>query len=100
MRLNRVTLATFMIMATFGNTSFIGFSYIDAFYGQDYIVYGVIYDIFGSFLLLVSVGMIIITWGSGRKKLCFKYIKINIFIPHHDNVYNNNFCKNFEIQNF
>src|SRR5574344_1201449 len=67
MRLNRVTLATFMIMATFGNTSFIGFSYIDAFYGQDYIVYGVIYDIFGSFLLLVSVGMIIITWGSGRK---------------------------------
>ena len=31
MRLNRVTLATFMIMATFGNTSFIGFSYIDAF---------------------------------------------------------------------
>ena len=38
MRLNRLYLATFMIMATFGNTSFIGFSYIDAFYGQDYIV--------------------------------------------------------------
>ena len=31
MRLNRLLLATFMIMATFGNTSFIGFSYIEAF---------------------------------------------------------------------
>ena len=79
MRLNRVTLATFMIMATFGNTSFIGFSYIDAFYGQDYIVYGVIYDIFGSFLLLVSVGMIIITWGSGRKNSV-----LNISVTHND----------------
>ena len=35
MKLNRVLLATFMIMATFGNTSFIGFSYINAFYGED-----------------------------------------------------------------
>ena len=71
MRLSRVTLATFMIMATFGNTSFIGFSYIDAFYGQDFIVYGLIYDIFGSFLLLVSIGMFIITWGKGKKNSVF-----------------------------
>ena len=81
MRLKRVTLATFMIMATFGNTSFIGFSYIDAFYGQDYIVYGVIYDIFGSFLLLVSVGMIIITWGSGRKNSILNISKSIFLFP-------------------
>jgi predicted permease len=55
-----------MIIATFGNTSFIGFSYIDSFYGQDYVVYALIYDLFGSFLLLVSLGMIIINWGSGQ----------------------------------
>ena len=67
MKLNRILLATFMIMATFGNTSFIGFSYIEAFYGEDYIVYGLIYDLFGSFLLLVSIGMFIITWGAGKK---------------------------------
>jgi len=65
-KLDKKTLATFMIIATFGNTSFIGFSYIDSFYGQDYVVYALIYDLFGSFLLLVSLGMVIINWGSGQ----------------------------------
>ncbi|WP_419769317.1 MAG: AEC family transporter [Candidatus Marinarcus sp.] len=64
--LEKKTLATFMIIATFGNTSFIGFSYIDAFYGQDYVVYALIYDLFGSFLLVVSLGAFIINWGSGN----------------------------------
>lgn len=73
LNLDKKTLATFMIVATFGNTSFIGFSYIDAFYGQDFIVYGLIYDIFGSFLLLVSIGMFIITWGKGKKIVFFLY---------------------------
>ncbi|MCT7496222.1 AEC family transporter [Aliarcobacter cryaerophilus] len=97
MRLNRVTLATFMIMATFGNTSFIGFSYIDAFYGQDYIVYGVIYDIFGSFLLLVSVGMIIITWGSGRKNSILNISKSIFLFPPMIIFFITIFAKNFEV---
>ena len=100
MRLNRVTLATFMIMATFGNTSFIGFSYIDAFYGQDYIVYGVIYDIFGSFLLLVSVGMIIITWGSGRKNSVLNISKSIFLFPPMIIFFITIFAKNFEIPKF
>ncbi len=100
MRLNRVTLATFMIMATFGNTSFIGFSYIDAFYGQDYIVYGVIYDIFGSFLLLVSVGMIIITWGSGRKNSILNISKSIFLFPPMIIFFITIFAKNFEVPRF
>ena len=100
MRLNRVTLATFMIMATFGNTSFIGFSYIDAFYGQDYIVYGVIYDIFGSFLLLVSVGMIIITWGSGRKNSVLNISKSIFLFPPMIIFFITIFAKNFEVPKF
>jgi malate permease and related proteins len=81
LKLDRVLLATFMIVATFGNTSFIGFSYIDAFYGQEYIVYGLIYDFFGSFLLLVSVGMFIITWGAGGKNNVSSIIKSIVFFP-------------------
>ena len=82
MKLNRILLATFMIMATFGNTSFIGFSYIEAFYGEDYIVYGLIYDLFGSFLLLVSIGMFIITWGAGKKNhITHLFISIFLFPP-------------------
>lgn len=80
-KLDKKTLATFMIIATFGNTSFIGFSYIDSFYGQDYVVYALIYDLFGSFLLLVSLGMIIINWGSGQH-VNFKGItKSVLFFP-------------------
>jgi hypothetical protein len=100
MRLNRTYFATFMIMATFGNTSFIGFSYIDAFYGQDYIVYGLIYDIFGSFLLLVSVGMFIITWGNGKKN-SVKSISKSIFLfPPAIMFFVTLVAKNFEIPNF
>lgn len=80
-KFDKKTLATFVVVGTFGNTSFVGFSYIDAFYGQDYVVYALIYDLFGSFLLVVSLGTIIINWGSGehvRFKAIFKKV---LFFP-------------------
>lgn len=80
-KLDKKTFATFMIIATFGNTSFIGFSYIDSFYGQDYVVYALIYDLFGSFLLLVSLGMIIINWGSGQHVNFRGIAKSVLFFP-------------------
>ena len=100
LRLERLLLATFMIMATFGNTSFIGFSYIDAFYGQDYIVYGLIYDLFGSFLLLVSLGMFIITWGSGRKNNIFGIFKSVFLFPPTIMFFITVIAKNFDVPNF
>ena len=100
LRLNKLYLATFMIMATFGNTSFIGFSYIDAFYGQDFIVYGLIYDIFGSFLLLVSIGMFIITWGKGKKNSVFSISKSILLFPPMIMFFLAILAKNFEIPKF
>ena len=100
MKLNKLLLATFMIMATFGNTSFIGFSYIDAFYGQDYIVYGLIYDLFGSFLLLVSICMFIITWGSGRKNDSKSMFKSIFLFPPTLMFFVTVIAKNFEVPNF
>ena len=100
MKLNKLLLATFMIMATFGNTSFIGFSYIDAFYGQDYIVYGLIYDLFGSFLLLVSIGMFIITWESGRKNDSKSMFKSIFLFPPTLMFFVTVIAKNFEVPNF
>ncbi len=81
LKLNKKTLATFIIISTFGNTSFIGFSYIDSFYGQDYVVYALIYDLFGSFLLLVSLGMVIINWGSNQHVNFKGIVKSVIFFP-------------------
>lgn len=100
LRLNRLYLATFMIMATFGNTSFIGFSYIDAFYGQDFIVYGLIYDIFGSFLLLVSIGMLIIIWGSGKKNSVSNISKSIFLFPPMIMFFLTILLKNFEVPKF
>ncbi|RBQ26988.1 MULTISPECIES: AEC family transporter [Arcobacteraceae] len=100
LKLNRLHLATFMIMATFGNTSFIGLSYIDAFYGQDFIVYGLIYDIFCSFLLLVSVGVFIITWGSGRRNSVIDISKSIFLFPPMIMFFLTIFAKNFEIPKF
>ncbi|WP_418179851.1 AEC family transporter [Aliarcobacter lanthieri] len=100
LKLNRLHLATFMIMATFGNTSFIGLSYIDAFYGQDFIVYGLIYDIFCSFLLLVSVGVFIITWGSGRRNSVIDISKSIFLFPPMIMFFLTMFVKNFEIPKF
>lgn len=80
-KLDKRTLATFMIVTTFGNTSFIGFSYIDAFYGQDFVVYALIYDLFGSFLLVVSLGVFIINWGSGESVKIKTVFKSVLFFP-------------------
>lgn len=81
LKLEKKLFATFIIVATFGNTSFIGFSYIDAFYGQDYVVYALIYDLFGSFLILVSLGMIIINWGSGQQVNFRAILKSVLYFP-------------------
>jgi len=80
-KFDKKTLATFVVVGTFGNTSFIGFSYIDAFYGQDFVVYALIYDLFGSFLLVVSIGTIIINWGSGQVVKFNAMTKKVLFFP-------------------
>ena len=91
-----VTLATFKIMATFGNT-FIGFLYRCFLWSRLYCFMD-IYDIFDLFLLLVSVGMIIIIWGR-EEKLYFEYFKINIFIPTNDYIFITIFAKTLKFQN-
>lgn len=97
LKLDKKTLATFMIIATFGNTSFIGLSYIDTFYGQDYVVYALIYDLFGSFLLLVSLGMIIINWGSGQHVNFKGIVKSVLFFPPIIMFFLTVFAKSFEM---
>lgn len=100
LKLDKKTLATFVIIATFGNTSFIGLSYIDSFYGQDYVVYALIYDLFGSFLILVTLGMVIINWGSGQQ-VNFKSIgKSVLFFPPIVMFFVAIFAKLFEIPTF
>ncbi len=67
LRLSKRDLATFMMVSIFGNTSFVGFSYIESLYGDDKIVYALVYDQIGSFLALLTIGIGIISWGGGKK---------------------------------
>ncbi len=67
LRLSKRDLATFMMVSVFGNTSFVGFSYIESLYGDDKIVYALVYDQIGSFLALLTIGIGIISWGGGKK---------------------------------
>ncbi|MBV1911018.1 MAG: AEC family transporter [Kangiellaceae bacterium] len=49
-----------MLIACFGNTSFVGFPIITAFYGEQALAYAVVYDQLGTFLSLAVVGNLII----------------------------------------
>lgn len=68
LKLERNILATFMVVSIFGNTAFVGFSYVESFYSSNELVYPIIYDQIGSFLALLTIGMVLITWGSQKEQ--------------------------------
>ncbi len=68
LKLSRRDLATFMVVSIFGNTSFVGFSYIESLYSMKEVVYALVYDQLGSFVALLTFGVAIIAWGGGKKE--------------------------------
>ncbi|MGM0525168.1 MAG: AEC family transporter [Pseudomonadota bacterium] len=57
---SRSVIGALLVCVPLGNTSFFGFPMIEAFYGSDAIVYGLLYDQFGSFFGLAIYSTIII----------------------------------------
>ncbi|MFK5881218.1 MAG: AEC family transporter [Sulfurospirillum sp.] len=80
LKLSRKDLATFMIVSIFGNTSFVGFSYIESLYSMKEIVYALVYDQIGSFVALLTFGVAIISWGGGKKEDFKKDVVKQIFL--------------------
>lgn len=68
LKLSRKNMVTLIIVVVFGNSSFVGFSYIEAFYSSKDIIYGLIYDQIASFLLLLTFGVVLISWGGGANE--------------------------------
>lgn len=81
LKLSRKNLVTLMIVVIFGNTSFVGFSYIESFYGSEDIVYGLIYDQIASFLILLTFGVVLISWGGGANDSPKEILKKIFFSP-------------------
>lgn len=78
MKLSKKDTATLMVVATFGNTAFVGFSYIESLYSLDHVVYALVYDQIGSFIALLTVGVLIIAWG-GEQERSVKTIAKQVF---------------------
>lgn len=56
-----------LLVAPFGNTSFLGIPFTQAFFGEDAIAYAIIYDQLGSFLLLSTAGVVILSLYSSKR---------------------------------
>lgn len=83
LKLDKKVLATFMVVSIFGNTAFVGFSYTESLYGSDALVYALVYDQIGGFVALLTIGMVLIAWGSGHeeKKTWLQKLKILLSPP-------------------
>lgn len=68
LKLSRKDLATFIVVSVFGNTAFVGFSYIESLYSMKEVVYALVYDQLGSFVALLTFGVAIISWGGDKKE--------------------------------
>ncbi|HEY6943187.1 AEC family transporter [Dokdonella sp.] len=67
LRFDRAATAVLLLLVALGNTSFLGFALVPALAGADALRYAVAYDQFGSFLILSTVGLIVLgVYGGGR----------------------------------
>lgn len=79
---SRNTKGALYLLLPLGNTSFFGFPILEALVGKEAIPYGIVYDQFGSFVILTLYGGFIVAYFSGNalnKKIMFK--KIALFPP-------------------
>lgn len=66
MKLSREVTATLLVLIPLGNTSFLGFPLIEALLGPEYLRLAVVYDQFGSFLIVCTHVLFVIGWyGAG-----------------------------------
>ncbi len=65
---SRPVTAVLLVLIPLGNTSFLGFPLIEALLGTDKVRFAVVYDQFGSFLIVCTHALFVVAWyGSGEK---------------------------------
>lgn len=82
LRLDAKSAATFILICSLGNTSFLGFPFISALFGDGALGYAVLFDQFGSFLALVLLGTpLALSVSGGRVKASELAKKVFLFPP-------------------
>lgn len=80
----REVLGALLLIVPLGNTSFLGFPMVQAFYGEQAVSYALIYDQFGSFLALTIYGsLILVLFSESETHFSLKSVvkKITTFPP-------------------
>lgn len=68
LELSRPVTAVLLVLIPLGNTSFLGFPLVTALMGPEYVSYAVVYDQFGSFLIVCTHVLFVLAWyGAGRR---------------------------------
>ncbi|MFB1008765.1 MAG: AEC family transporter [Sulfurospirillum sp.] len=81
LKLDKQNLVTIMVIVGFGNTGFVGFSYIESFYSLHAVSYALVYDQIGTFIALMTFGVALIAWGGGREQRVRDVAKQMVFSP-------------------
>ncbi|HEU4662465.1 MAG TPA: AEC family transporter [Dokdonella sp.] len=67
LRFDRAATAALLLLVALGNTSFLGFALIPALAGSGALRYAVVYDQFGSFLILSTFGLVVLGLYGGER---------------------------------
>jgi hypothetical protein len=81
LKLERASAAVVIMACGLGNTSFVGFPFVEALYGANALGYALLFDQFGSFLFLSIFGSMIAGWGAGRDSSPKKLAKSVLTFP-------------------
>lgn len=68
LRFDRPTLACLLLLVPLGNTSFLGYSLVPALAGAGALKYAVVYDQFGTFLMLSTFGLVTLALLAGAER--------------------------------
>ena len=78
LRFRRDETTVLVLLAMLGNTSYVGFPMVEALLGPQALPWAVVYDQFGTFLLLSTVGMVVLAQGSGGSRPSLRAIALRI----------------------
>lgn len=77
----RKTLASFMMLSSFGNTGFLGYPFVVSIQGEEALKYAVIFDQLAMFLPIYILAPIIVSYGLGETNFSIDIKKILLFPP-------------------
>lgn len=81
LRFDRAATAALLLLVALGNTSYLGFALIPALAGEGALRYAVVYDQFGSFIILSTFGLIVLGLYGGERPTALGMVRRIVGFP-------------------